>query len=122
MKERVRQIHNEINQDIDDSGVTEDPLPISTQMDIVEESVGRKRRGTHVSGVGRSLTRPPLPRGRARDVGETHQLREELRRAIEDAERTKAEYEARFRALEELVKGGSVGVGSHGQSDNASLS
>lgn len=109
MQDKIAEFISQKNGDTDDPGSTEDPLPISAQLEIIGDVVSKKRKGTHVSGVGGSLKRPPLPRGRRNNTAE---LTEALRVQQEKNEI----FEARIKHLEELLiksaLGGSAAGGS----------
>lgn len=118
MRQRVREIMGD--KELDDPGAIDNPLPVSTQIEIISQIMGQKR-GTRISGIGKALAREPLPRGGARIASDTIQLTEELRKTQEDMakkfEERMADQANKFmehiRLLEEMVKGGSGAMASN---------
>ncbi|CAM8914011.1 unnamed protein product [Rhodiola kirilowii] len=114
-KEKVREILGDQNEDeseepsvLDEQG----PLPLATELDIITQVMGQKR-GTYISGTGKSFKKPPLPRGGARNS----ELKDQLQQQKEEFLEMKAAFEDRIHVLEELVvRGGST----HLTSNNAS--
>ncbi|CAM8903026.1 unnamed protein product [Rhodiola kirilowii] len=106
------------DQQSDDPSSIVDPIPTSTQLEIISRAVGQKK-GTQISGVGGNIRRPPRPRGGASN----HALKEEIIREKEEAAQKDAEIEERLKAIEEMlqgVHGGGTGIGGNA-SDGASF-